>query len=212
MRSRSAAEREGRPVVQADRDTAGGEETPSATGLRRPSVLAWLRMVRFSKRTEHAANEHLRDWGLSLGQFDVLATVGAAEGLMQQELADRLVVTKGNVCQLLDRLEREGVVERRQEGRANRLWLTDRGRALYREVVPAHEDLIARRFAPLSREEQRQLHALLAKLDRGGCAHDLLGTVEDESIEPPRITHGWTPSRQDRPSCLSAGLDSRPSL
>ena len=148
-----------------------GTELPEATsgvpGLRRPSVLAWLRMARFSKRTEHAATEHLRAWGMSLGQFDVLATVGAAGGLMQQELADRLVVTKGNVCQLLDRMEREGVVERRQEGRANRLWLTERGEALYREVVPAHEYLIAARFAPLTPEEQRQLHALLVKLDRG---------------------------------------------
>ena len=96
----------------------------------------------------------------------MLAHVGAAEGIVQQELADSLLVTKGNVCQLLDRMEGRGLILRRREGRNNRVFLTEEGRRLFDEVVPRHEALIAGRFSALSLEEQDQLHELLRKLDK----------------------------------------------
>ncbi|MBI4492112.1 MAG: MarR family transcriptional regulator [Chloroflexi bacterium] len=139
---------------------------PGDSRLRWRSVLAWLRLVRVFLKVEHASTEHLRRQGLSGAQFDVLAHVGAAEGITQQELADALLVTKGNVCQLLDRMERCGLLVRRQEGRANHLALTEQGRRLFEEVVPAHEALIAEQFSALAPEEQVQLLGLLRKLDR----------------------------------------------
>lgn len=134
--------------------------------MRRQAVATWLRLTHVFQKVDRASVEHLRHWGLSVAQFDVLAQVGAAEGSTQQELADALLVTKGNVCQLLDRMERSGLLQRRQEGRTNRLFLTDAGRGLYAQVVPAHEAMIAERLAALAPEEQRQLLALLRKLDR----------------------------------------------
>ncbi|MFI5272222.1 MAG: MarR family winged helix-turn-helix transcriptional regulator [Ktedonobacterales bacterium] len=129
------------------------------------AVPAWVRLARVFHKLDHALVAQLRAHGLSLAQFDVLIQTGRHEGLTQQELADRLLVTKGNVCQLLDRMEDAGLLERRQEGRANRLALTDAGRRLYAEIVPEHEAEIARLLAPLARDEQRQLAALLRKLD-----------------------------------------------
>src|SRR2546421_6367670 len=105
------------------------------TGGPTPAVLAWLRLARVFAKVDRASAEHLRPWGLSVAQFDVLAQVGAAEGLSQQQLAARLLVTKGNVTQLLDRLQRDGLIVRRQEGRANCLFLTDKGRRLFDTVV-----------------------------------------------------------------------------
>ena len=105
-------------------------------------------------------------WGLNNAQFDMLARVGAAEGIVQQRLADSLLVTKGNVAQLLDRMEKRGLIERRPEGRINRLYLTEEGRHLFAEVVPDHESLIDERLSILSKEEQRQLSTILRKLDR----------------------------------------------
>ena len=122
-------------------------------------------MGRFSQKLLRVLAGDLGGWGLNLAQFDVLAQVGSAEGLTQQELADSLLVTKGNVCQILDRMESSGLVARRPEGRANRLFLTDEGRSLYERVVPAHEALIDERFSVLSREEQEKLLELLRKLD-----------------------------------------------
>lgn len=123
-------------------------------------------MLRVSSKVERVLGERLRLFGLNNAQFDVLAHVGAAEGITQQELADSLLVTKGNVAQLLDRAEESGLILRRRVGRTNRLFLTDEGRRLFAEVVPAHEALIDERLSVLSREEQQTLHELLRKLDR----------------------------------------------
>jgi DNA-binding MarR family transcriptional regulator len=115
---------------------------------------------------ERAAAEHLRAYGLNYAQFDVLAHVGAAEGCKQKELGESLLVTKGNVSHLVDQMERRGLVSRRQEGRTNRLYLTEEGRRLFEEVVPAHEDLVHQQMSALPEEEQAQLHELLRELDR----------------------------------------------
>ena len=129
-------------------------------------MLGWLRLMRVFQKIDRASGEHLRAWDLSVAQFDVLAHVGAAEGMTQQELADSLLVSKGNVCQLVDKMEGRGWILRRQEGRTNHLFLTEDGRKLVEEVVPAHEAMIAERFSVLSEEEQAQLYELLRKFDR----------------------------------------------
>ena len=134
--------------------------------MKVPALLGWLRLMRVYHKIDRATAGRLKDWGLSVAQFDVLAHVGAAEGITQQELADLLVVTKGNVCQLLDKMEGRGLISRVQEGRANRLSLTDKGRRLFEEVVPAHEAGIAERFSVLSEADQARLHELLRKFDR----------------------------------------------
>lgn len=133
--------------------------------LRSAALLAWLRLARVYQKTDRASAEHLRRWGLTVAQFDVLAHIGAREGLSQQQLADSLLVTKGNVTQLLHRLEHDGLVRRCQEGRVNRLVLTERGRLLRDQVAPAQEALITRLFSTLPPEKQSRLLALLRELD-----------------------------------------------
>lgn len=103
---------------------------------------------------------------LTTAQFDILSHIGAAEGILQVKLARSLLVTQGNITQLLDKMEERGLIRRIREGRANRLYLTASGRQIFNEVVPLHEDLIAAQFDSLSPDEQRQLLRLLAKLDR----------------------------------------------
>jgi len=128
-------------------------------------VLAWMRLARVFQKVNRATNEYLRVQGLTTAQFDILARVGAAEGITQQELADSLLVTKGNVCQILDRMEHRGLITRRQDGRVNRLFLTDTGRRRFAEVVPAQEALIVRQFSTLAPAAQAELLALLRTLD-----------------------------------------------
>src|SRR5260370_7633591 len=83
--------------------------------VRTPGLLAWLRLVRAFQKVDRASTESLRCRQLSPAQLDVLAKVGSAEGISQQELADALLVTKGNVCQLLDKMEGSGLLERRPD-------------------------------------------------------------------------------------------------
>jgi DNA-binding MarR family transcriptional regulator len=136
------------------------EGRPRAAGL-----LAWLRLVRVFQRVDRVSTDSLRCRGISSAQLDVLARVGASEGISQQRLADALLVTKGNICQLLDKMQAGDLLERRPEGRINRLYLTEKGRRIYDEVVPAHDRLIVGVMATLAPEEQHTLLRLLRKLD-----------------------------------------------
>lgn len=134
--------------------------------LRHPALLAWLRLARVFHKLDATSAHHFRHHDLSVAQFDVLAQIGAAEGRSQQELAASLLVTKGNISQLLKRMEQQGLIRRCQEGRTNCLFLTEAGRQMFSQIVPAQEQLIIERFQSLTPEEQHQLLSLLRKLDR----------------------------------------------
>ncbi len=133
--------------------------------MRTTGLLAWLRLARVFQKVDRVATESLRWRQLSPAQVDVLAKVGSSEGISQQELADALLVTKGNVCQLLHKMEGSGLLERRPDGRVNRLFLTDQGRRLYDEVVPRHDAMLAEQFNTLSETDQRALLRLLRQID-----------------------------------------------
>jgi DNA-binding MarR family transcriptional regulator len=137
-----------------------------AGGLRKPSVVAWLRLARVYQKVERAAAEHLIPYGLSLGQFEVLAKLGPHEGITQNELAKKLLVTKSNVCQMLGRMQERGLISRRQEGRAKHLFLTQEGRRLFNEVVPSQEALIDHLLSSIPQEDHDLLLKTLGKLDR----------------------------------------------
>src|SRR5690242_16630994 len=143
---------------------------PGRLSTRTPGLVAWLRLARVFQKVQRKETSQLRCWRLSPAQFDVLAHVGAAEGMTQQRLADALLVTKGNVCQILDKMERDGLLVRRPSGRVNHVFLTESGRRLFEEVVPAHERFMADAFGELSPAEQWQLLRLLSRLD-----HQLAG-------------------------------------
>ncbi|HEU5330745.1 MAG: MarR family winged helix-turn-helix transcriptional regulator [Thermomicrobiales bacterium] len=134
-------------------------------GARNAAVLAWLRLTHIYQRVDRATAVRLRAADLSVAQFDVLVHLGAAEGLTQQELADSLLVTKGNISQLIAKMERRGLIRRCQDGRAMNLFLTDEGRRLRETAVPAHEAWLTGQFAGLTAEETRTLLTLLRKLD-----------------------------------------------
>jgi DNA-binding MarR family transcriptional regulator len=88
--------------------------------------------------------------------------------LKQSGVHDSTQIAQYNVCRLVDRLEREGLVERHQcteDGRSNVLVITTKGRDLRRQMWPVYAAAVEEHFgARLSTEEAGQLAALLAKL------------------------------------------------
>jgi len=130
------------------------------------SINTLMRLTHVYLKMTHALTEHLRRWDLSPAYFDVLVQIYEAEGLMQQELADRLLVTKGNVCYLVDKLEQHQLLIRRSEGRFNHLFLSEKGRQLLEEILPAHRKVVAALFAPLSYEDHAALLSSLRVLDK----------------------------------------------
>ncbi len=132
----------------------------------RMGAVAWLRLVRLARDMVQADERHLRAKGLSMAELDILAQVGAREGLTQQELARVLLVTQGNVTYHLDRLARRDLVERRVAGRCNRLFLTEGGRVLFTQVVPGQEAWHASQLSVLTGDELHALLPVLRKLAR----------------------------------------------
>ena len=156
-----------------ERDTARGEapgtdgERHAGPGARTPAVLSWLRLMRVYQRINAASAQGLRSFGLSVGQFDVLAHLGSRRRTTQQDLARSLLVTKGNVSQVVERMEAAGWVARCQEGRTKFLDLTPAGKRLYRRAVPWQEAMVGRSFAALTPREQEALADMMRRLERG---------------------------------------------
>ncbi|PFJ18623.1 MarR family transcriptional regulator [Bacillus cereus] len=130
----------------------------------RLGLLLWFRISRFYNKSIRETNQHLKKWNVSAAQFDVLAQVGGYDRLTQQELGNKLFVTKGNVTQLLNKMEQLEWIHREQEGTTKYISLTEKGRDLYEVIVPPQETFQAEQFHNLNIEEQNQLLKLLKKL------------------------------------------------
>ena len=72
------------------------------------AVQAWRQMAHTFLKIQHRVEEMLVPYGLALSQFEALAKVGMNPGVIQQDLVKYLLVTKGNVGALVDRLEESG--------------------------------------------------------------------------------------------------------
>lgn len=117
------------------------------------------------KLAERVLGEH----HVTLPQFDVLSNLAMHEGLTQQDLAARLQVTKGNVCGLLDRLEKAGWVKRKpdeKDGRVNRLSITPAGRQQIETLRPLHDVAVDELLQHWSAEDADMLVRILAKIDQ----------------------------------------------
>jgi DNA-binding MarR family transcriptional regulator len=137
----------------------------------------------------HIAAEQDRvfaEHGLGAATFGVLVTlarIGGERGVSQRRLIDELGLTSGTISVRMDRLVEEGLVMRRPDPDVRRnslITLTERGRALFERVVPAHLANERRMLAALTLDEQETLAALLRKLlveFEGSCAPARLGVT-----------------------------------
>ncbi|MDR0140167.1 MarR family winged helix-turn-helix transcriptional regulator [Metabacillus idriensis] len=132
----------------------------------RLGLMIWFRLSRVYNHNIRRNNEHLKEWDLTSAQFDVLIQVGISKEISQKELAQKLFVTKGNITQLIGKMERLGWVQRKQDWKTKTISLTDKGKQLYSEVVPEQEDFQASQFYGLEQEEQKQLINLLKKVQK----------------------------------------------
>ncbi|SDS04553.1 MarR family winged helix-turn-helix transcriptional regulator [Agrococcus carbonis] len=109
-----------------------------------------------------------RGFGLSEGEFDILATLrrtGAPFALSPSALREATMVTQGAVSKRLDSLEAKGLVAREasaDDGRGRVVRLTDAGRGLIDEAFVAHLENERRILAPLPEADRAALERILA--------------------------------------------------
>jgi DNA-binding MarR family transcriptional regulator len=131
-------------------------------------IAAWRQLVVTFMKLQRRIEDMLAPYGLALSQFEALAKIGLKPGMIQQELVGLLLMTKGNVGALLDRLQTIELVDRRSDPndrRANRLYLTPAGETLVAELFEKHCTLIQAIFKPLNTADRETLEKLLKALE-----------------------------------------------
>ena len=129
----------------------------------------WLRLLTCSTLIEHGVRHGLhRGFETTLPRFDVLAQLQrAGKPLSMGDLSRRLMVTNGNITGLVDRLAREGLVERRRaagDRRVQMVELTGAGAALFARMAADNRRWVTGMMDRLAREEKEALFALLGRL------------------------------------------------
>lgn len=126
--------------------------------------------------------------GLPFDRYVILLMLAQAPdgALRPSELAEALPITRSGVTRLIDRLERDGIVERRScatDGRGSFVALTALGEKVFREAGRVHlrgidHHLGSNLTAPEMRELRRIMRKLAAGIDAppGPWAH-----TEDET-------------------------------
>jgi len=108
-----------------------------------------------------------REHGLGEGDFDVLASLrrtGSPYELPAGELAEHTMITTGGMTKRLDRLEQNGLIERRvdpDDARIRRVRLTERGREVIDAAFGDHMRNEARLLAELPASDRMALQRIL---------------------------------------------------
>lgn len=114
-----------------------------------------------------------QDVGLTRSQWSVLAYLLRQDGLQQKELAEQLDITAITLTGLLDRLERDGWVERRADPadrRAKRIFLTEQVAPVMKNLRALSKEVRATALQGISEAEQQKLMSLLLKVRGNLCS------------------------------------------
>lgn len=139
------------------------------TSTDRLEVRIWLRLLTCANLIDADVRQNLhQEFGTTLPRFDVLAQLDrAGEALSMGELSRRLMVSNGNITGLIDRLSRDGMVERQpapSDRRMQLVRLTTEGERFFAEVATQHRRWVSNMMRDMSRAEMVQLYGLLARL------------------------------------------------
>ncbi len=108
--------------------------------------------------------EEIEPYDLTPPQFAILSFLWQQNGLTQVELSEKGQIDRSTVGGLIDRLERNGLLERRQhpqDRRAYKIHLTEQGKNMESILSACAERALARFTAGLNSDECRELRRML---------------------------------------------------
>lgn len=145
------------------------EVQPESPAAPAAETRLWLRLLACYNLVEVELRGRLRsNFDSTLARFDVLAQIARPpEGLTMSQLSQRLMVTKGNMTDVIGRLEAERLVERHRDAddaRVQRVYLTAAGKRTVNKMLPAHNVWLAELMRDFDRDDTQALTELLGKL------------------------------------------------
>lgn len=135
----------------------------------RDDVRLWLRLLSCTMTIEKSVQRLFADrFGTTLPRFDVMAALERAPGgLTMGALSQALLVSNGNVTQVVRKLADDGMVETAPDAhdrRISRVRLTAAGAAHFAELAAAHHAQIGALFAALGYPDRARLYSALGAL------------------------------------------------
>jgi DNA-binding MarR family transcriptional regulator len=112
-------------------------------------------------------DRRVRDIGLTRAQWLVLTRLYRRPGASQTELADMLEIDRASAGRMIDRMQKNGWVERRADDgdrRINRLHLTADAMRAHKDMWAIAEATVDDALAPLSAPERDQFTRLAARV------------------------------------------------
>ena len=113
---------------------------------------------------ESYSTSHIKEMGLTMTQFDILATLGNQPPMTCKELGDKTLILKGTMTGVLERLEAKGLIEKianEDDGRSYKIGLTKSGDKLFKKNFPEHLEHLGKAFSKLSKKELEQAVTVL---------------------------------------------------
>ncbi len=162
----------------AGRCIAPGRRAPYHRDVTTPShpvsaaeLTVWRTMLRAQAQISRRLQaDLLADHDLALGSYDVLMHLGESPDgrLRMNDLADRVLLSRSGLTRLVDRLQREGLVERQSctsDARGLYAVLTPAGRARLAAATPTYQRGVREYvLGRLDADDLRQFGAILEKL------------------------------------------------
>lgn len=153
-----------------------------ASATSKARLRMWLSLLRASKTIETEIRERLRlEFDATLPRFDVMAALfrqsegtpqGMVQGISMSSLSKFLMVSNGNVTGIVDRLVRDGLVERSQPDGDRRSWvikLTSAGTQNFKKMATAHEQWIDELLSHYDGQEADLLSESLLAINKEGA-------------------------------------------
>jgi MarR family transcriptional regulator for hemolysin len=142
-----------------------------------------------SRRYVQRFEVRAREFSLNLAQCKVLARLEKNEGVSQARLAELAEVDAMTMVRILDRMEADGLLERRPDPadrRARCLYLTPKAKPLVDQIWRLSEVTRAEVFAGIGKTERDVFITVLERL------HDNLSRLEGKPLEsrPPMLSTG----------------------
>ncbi|WP_227287679.1 MarR family transcriptional regulator [Boseongicola sp. H5] len=138
------------------------------TGKYVPEQQAYLNLMRTAEVLGQRVSDLMSGYGISGKQYNVLRAIrrGGDGGLSISQISEQMTDPRADVTRLLDRLVRDGLVDRQPDEtdrRVVRTYLTEAGanllESLDEPLLTTHKD----QFSQLSKAEIEQLTDLLRK-------------------------------------------------
>lgn len=140
------------------------------TTAEKNALDVYIKLSRAAEAVTARINSHLKAENLTISQFGVLEAVYHLGPMHQNQLAEKMLKSTGNLTMVIDNLEKRGLVERERDPSDRRcviVHLTDAGRQLISNIFPRHVTHVLREIGALNADEQARLASLLKKLGLG---------------------------------------------